>query len=40
MTLPQEEGKNWLAVIRLKAKDGTPVVHDLRKAGLQVNYAA
>jgi acetoin utilization protein AcuB len=40
MTLPQREDKDWLAVIRLKAKDGTPVVHDLRKAGLQVNYAA
>jgi acetoin utilization protein AcuB len=39
MTLPQEESKDWLVVIRLKVKDGTAVVDDLRKAGLQVSYA-
>jgi hypothetical protein len=39
MTLPQEEGRDWLVVIRLKVKDGTAVIHDLRKAGLQVSYA-
>ena len=39
MTLPQGESKDWLVVIRLKVKDGTAVVDDLRKAGLQVSYA-
>jgi hypothetical protein len=39
MTLPREESKDWLVVIRLKVKDGTAVVDDLRKAGLQVSYA-
>jgi acetoin utilization protein AcuB len=39
MTLPQEGGKDWSVVIRLKIKDPTAAVHDLRKAGLQVNYA-
>jgi len=39
MTLPQRESKDWSVVIRLKVKDGTVVVHDLRKAGLQVSYA-
>jgi len=38
MTLPQGEGKNWLVAIRLNLKDGTAVVDDLRKAGLQVSY--
>ena len=39
MTLPQEGGKDWLATVMLKAKDETAVVHDLKKAGLQVRYA-
>jgi acetoin utilization protein AcuB len=39
MTLPQAEGKDWSVVIRLKTRDATAVVHDLRKAGLQVSYA-
>jgi len=39
MTLPQGESKDWLVVIRLKVKDGTAVVDDLRKAGLQVSCA-
>ena len=40
MTLPQGDGKDWLVVIRLKVKDGTAVLQDLKKAGLQVSYAA
>jgi acetoin utilization protein AcuB len=40
MTLPQGDGKDWLVVIRLNLKDGTAVVEDLRKAGLQVSYTA
>ena len=39
MTLPQEGDKDWSVGIRLKIKDATAVIHDLRKAGLQVNYA-
>ena len=39
MTLPQRESKDWSVVIRLKVKDGTVFVDDLRKAGLQVIYA-
>jgi acetoin utilization protein AcuB len=39
MTLSQEGGKDWSVVIRLKIRDVTAAVHDLRKAGLQVNYA-
>ena len=39
MTLPQGENKDWLVVIRLNVIDGTVVVDDLRKAGLQVGYA-
>ena len=40
MTLPKEEGRDWVAVIRLKLKDGTAIVDDLRKAGLQVTYTS
>jgi hypothetical protein len=29
-----------LVVVRLKVKDRTAVVHDLKKVGLQVSYAA
>ena len=39
MTLAQEGGKDWSVAVRLKIKDATAAVHDLRKAGLQVNYA-
>ena len=39
MTLPKEEGKAWLVVIRLKVKDRSAVADDLRKAGLQMSYA-
>jgi len=39
MSPPQGEGKDWLVMIRLKVKDGTAVVGDLRKAGLQVSYS-
>ncbi|MBT8405985.1 MAG: CBS and ACT domain-containing protein [Deltaproteobacteria bacterium] len=39
MTLPKEEQKDWVAVIRLKVKDGTAILEDLRKVGLQVKYS-
>ena len=38
LTLPKEEGKDWVAVIRLKVKDGSAILEDLKKAGLQVIY--
>ncbi|MEJ2363677.1 MAG: hypothetical protein P8075_07735 [Deltaproteobacteria bacterium] len=38
MALPPEGGKDWLVMVNLKAKDGTSVVHDLKKAGLPVSY--
>lgn len=39
MTLPKEEKKDWLVAIRLNATDGSAIVGDLRKAGLQVKYS-
>jgi hypothetical protein len=39
MTLPKEEKKDWLVAIRLNAKDGSAIVDDLRKAGLQVTHS-
>jgi CBS domain-containing protein len=39
MTLPKEERKDWLVAIRLNARDGSAIVGDLRKAGLQVKYS-
>jgi len=39
MTLPKEETKDWLVAIRLNARDGSAIVDDLRKAGLQVKYS-
>ena len=39
MTLPKEERKDWLVAIRLNARDGSAIVDDLRKAGLQVKYS-
>ena len=39
MTLPKKEKKDWLVAIRLNAKDGSAIVDDLRKAGLQVTYS-
>lgn len=39
MTLPKEEKKDWLVAIRLNVKDGSAIVDDLRKAGLQVTYS-
>ena len=38
LTLPKEEEKDWVAVIRLKVKNGAAILEDLRKAGLQVTY--
>jgi acetoin utilization protein AcuB len=38
MTLPKKEENDWLVAIRLNIKDGSPIVDDLRKAGLQVAY--
>ena len=38
MTLPREERQDWVAVIRLKLKDGAAVLDDLKNAGLQVTY--
>ena len=39
MTLPKKDKKDWLVAIRLNAKDGSAIVDDLRKAGLQVTYS-
>ena len=39
MTLPKKEKKDWLVAIRLNAKDGSAIVDDLKKAGLQVTYS-
>jgi hypothetical protein len=39
MTLPKEEKKDWLVAIRLNVKDGSAIVDDLRKAGLQVTHS-
>ncbi|MGB6928349.1 MAG: CBS and ACT domain-containing protein [Syntrophobacteria bacterium] len=39
MTLPKKEKKDWLVAIRLNAKDGSAIVDDLRKAGLQVTHS-
>ena len=39
MTLPKKEKKDWLVAIRLNARDGSTIVDDLRKAGLQVKYS-
>ncbi len=39
MTLPKKEKKDWLVAIRLNARDGSAIVDDLRKAGLQVKYS-
>jgi acetoin utilization protein AcuB len=39
MTLPKVEKKDWLVAIRLNVKDGSAIVDDLKKAGLQVTYS-
>ena len=39
MTLPKEKTKDWLVAIRLNARDGSAIVKDLRKIGLQVKYS-
>ena len=39
MTLPKKEKKDWLVAIRLNIRDGSAIVDDLRKAGLQVKYS-
>lgn len=39
MTLPKEERKDWLVAIRLNTRDGSAIVDDLRKVGLQVKYS-
>ena len=39
MTLPKKEKKDWLVAIRLNARDGSAIVDDLRKVGLQVKYS-
>ena len=39
MTLPKKEKKDWLVAIRLNAKDGSAIVDDLKKAGLQVTHS-
>ena len=39
MTLPKKEKKDWLVAIRLNIKDGSAIVDDLGKAGLQVTYS-
>jgi acetoin utilization protein AcuB len=39
LTLPQKEKKDWLVAIRLHARDGSAIVNDLRKAGLQVTHS-
>lgn len=39
MTLPKEEKKDWLVAIRLNVKDGSAIVDDLKKVGLQVTYS-
>ncbi|MEJ2236377.1 MAG: hypothetical protein P8X67_20935, partial [Syntrophobacterales bacterium] len=31
--------KDWLVAIRLNAKDGSAIVDDLKKAGLQVTHS-
>lgn len=38
MTLPRLERKDWLAVMRLRASDATPIVDDLKDAGFQVSH--
>lgn len=39
MTLPKVEKKDWLVAIRLNVKDGSAIVDDLKKVGLQVTYS-
>ena len=39
MILSKEKTKDWLVAIRLNARDGSAIVDDLRKAGLQVKYS-
>ena len=40
LTLPRREKKDWLAVIRLRARDATAIVKDLKGAGFQITYVS
>jgi hypothetical protein len=32
--------KDWMAVIRLRARDATAIVNDLKRAGFQITYVS
>jgi len=38
MSLPGPEKKDWMIVLRLKAKEPDPVVNDFKKAGFRVSF--
>ena len=38
LTLPRREKKDWLVVIRLRARDATAIVKDLKGEGFQITY--
>jgi acetoin utilization protein AcuB len=40
MTLPRQEKKDWMIVLRLKTTDLDPIVKDFKKAGFNVTYAS
>jgi len=40
MTLPRQEKKDWMIVLRLKTTDCDPIVKDFKKAGFNVTYAS
>lgn len=40
MTLPRQEKKDWMIVLRLKTTDPDPIVKDFKKAGFNVTYAS
>ena len=40
LTLPRAEMKDWMAVIRLRARDATAIVNDLKGEGFQITYVS
>lgn len=40
ISLPREEKKDWMIVLRLKTSDPDPIVKDFKKAGFNVTYSA
>jgi acetoin utilization protein AcuB len=40
ISLPRQEKKDWMIVLRLKTTDPNPIVRDFKKAGFNVTYSA